>query len=117
MLQHRWGKCRSALAGAVAETVTADPETALKLPLAARAQIKAAVVAFAKLPPKRKSWAELLAVSTAVQCCCCQRTYAGATEAEATTEAETDCAAALARSAVTEAGAKPNTLLPLHRCL
>ena len=42
---------------------------------------------------------------------------AGVTEAEATTEAETDYAAARARSAVTEAGAKPNTLLPLHRCL
>jgi hypothetical protein len=104
------------LAGAVAETVTADPKTALKSPLAAREQMKAAVVAFAKLPPKRKSWAELLAVSTAVLCCRCQRTYAGVTETEAATEAETVYAAALARSTVTEAEAKSNTLLLLHHC-
>ena len=105
------------MAGVVAETVTADHKTVLQSPLDAREQIKAAVVAFAKSPPKRKSWAELLAVSTAVQCCCCQRTYAGVTEAEATTEAETAYAAALARSAVTAAEAKLNTFLLLHCCL
>ena len=105
------------MAGDVAETVTANPKTVLKSLLAAREQIKAAVVAFAKSPPKRKSWAELLAVSIAVQCCCCQRTYPGVTEAEATTEAETAYAAALARSAATEAEAKLNTLLLLHCCL
>ncbi len=39
----------------------------LKSPLAARTQIKAAAIVFDKLPLKRKSRAELLTASTAVQ--------------------------------------------------
>jgi hypothetical protein len=78
--------------------------------------MKAAAVAFARLPPKHKSPAELFTASTAVQCRCCQRTCAGVTEAETTAETETDYVAAAARSAVIKAEAELNALLLFYCC-